>query len=300
MEWRGRARSPLPDVTTGGGTTEVELTSWWAWTGVTVVDDRGNRTSRACRVRKELESFRDAMASGGLGPEMVTIPAGYLPMGCLNDDGDCKRDEFPVHVVRFDEPFAVSKYEATFEDYDRFTRATGRPDAHDAGMGRGNRPVINVSWNDAKNYVAWLSSETRAHYRLLSEAEWEYAARAGTETKYSWGNDLGTNRANCNGCGSQWDGRRTAPVGSFAPNAFGLHDMHGNVWAWVEDCYHSSYEGAPSDGSAWTSGSCSRRVLRGGSWDYFPWSLRSANRGSNYPDHRDNYDGIRVARTLSP
>lgn len=121
----------------------------------------------------------------------------------------------------------------------------------DYGWGRNRRPVIHVSWNDAKAYVAWLSKMTGREYRLLTEAEWEYAARAGTTTAYYWGDEIGKNNTNCNGCGSQWGGRKTAPVGSFAPNAFGLYDMFGNVWEWVEDCFHNNYEGAPTDGSAW-------------------------------------------------
>ena len=155
----------------------------------------------------------------------------------------------------------------TFEDYDRYTYPN-RVD--DEGWGRGRRPVINVSWNDAQDYVEWLSAQTGHAYRLLSEAEWEYVARAGSSTVYSWGDDIGSNRANCDGCGSQWDYDRTAPVGSFAANGFGVHDMHGNVWEWVEDCWNGSYAGAPTDGSAWRSGECEQRVLRGGSWNISP------------------------------
>ena len=148
------------------------------------------------------------------------------------------------------------------------------------GWGRGRRPVINVSWNDAQDYVEWLSAQTGHAYRLLSEAEWEYVARAGSSTTYSWGNDIGSNRANCHriaGANGTRDDQ-TAPVGSFAANAFGVHDMHGNVYEWVEDCWNASYAGAPTDGSAWRSGECERRVLRGGSWDYLPGFLRSALR----------------------
>jgi formylglycine-generating enzyme required for sulfatase activity len=161
--------------------------------------------------------------------------------------------------------------------------------------------VINVSWDDAKEYVAWISAKAGAPYRLLTEAEWEYAARAGTQTAYSWGEKIGRGNANCNGCGSQWDARQPAPVGSFAPNAFGLYDMAGNVWEWVEDCYHDDYDGAPTDSSAWTvDGDCSNRVVRGGSWDSNPQSLRSANRGRSSGVIRVNYLGFRVGRTLNP
>ena len=136
----------------------------------------------------------------------------------------------------------------------------------DQEWGRVNRPVIDVSWEDARQYVRWLSRKTGERYRLLSESEWEYVARAGTTTRFNWGNEAGYSRANCAGCGSRRDSNQTSPLGSFSPNAFGLYDVHGNVWEWVEDCWHDDYEGAPSDGSAWTAqGDCSRRVLRGGS-----------------------------------
>ena len=233
-----------------------------------------------------VESFSDALNSGGRGPEMVVIPAGSFRMGCVSLL-NCFDEETPVHDVTIPQAFAVSKYEVTFEDYDRFT------DPHrvdDEGWGRGRRPVINVSWNDAQAYVAWLSQQTGRTYRLLSEAEWEYVARAGSSTAYSWGNFIGSNRANCDGCGSQWDNRQTAPAGSFPPNAFGVHDMHGNVYEWVADCWNENYAGAPSDGSAWTSGICEWRVLRGGSYD----TSREPLRGG------DLNDGFRVALTLTP
>ena len=215
-------------------------------------------------------------------PEMVVIPAGSFQMGY-------------VHSVRI-ASFELSKYEVTFEEYDAFTDATGHERAYDVGWGRGRRPVINVSWDDAVAYTQWLSSQTGENYRLPSEAEWEYAARAGSTTQFSWGNDIGVNRANCDGCGSQWDDRQTAPVGSFNANRWGLHDMHGNVWEWVQDCWNYDYEGAPSDGSAWESGDCSVRVLRGGSWNNYPWHLRFAYRDGITSENRGNYDGFRVAR----
>jgi len=155
-----------------------------------------------------------------------------------------------------------------------------------------------VSWDDAKAYVAWLAKKTGKPYRLLTEAEYEYAARAGTTTAYPWGNAIGKNNANCDGCGSQWDNKQTAPVGSFAANDFGLFDMVGNVWAWTEDCFHDSYNGAPTDGSAWTSGDCDRRVLRGGSWVVSPQGLRSAFRNGYTADVRGSGFGFRVGRTL--
>ncbi|MCY4513844.1 MAG: SUMF1/EgtB/PvdO family nonheme iron enzyme, partial [Candidatus Tectomicrobia bacterium] len=217
------------------------------------------------------DAFQDRLTSGGKAPEMVVIPAGSFRMGCVSGL-DCESDEKPVHTVTIPQPFAVSKYEVTFSNWEACVSGGGckgyRPTDRD--WGRGRRPVINVSWNDAKEYVDWLSSQTGQPYRLLTEAEWEYAARAGATTKYSWGNDIGRSRANCDGCGSPWDDSQTAPVGSFGANAFGLHDMHGNVLEWVEDCWNGSYSGAPSNGSAWLRGNCERRVLRGGSWYNLP------------------------------
>ena len=242
------------------------------------------------------DTFSDELRDGERGPEMVVIPAGSFRMGCMSDQ-ECDDDEKPVHTVTISQPFAVSKFEVTFEDYDLFTYPNK---VADAGWGRGRCPVIDVSWNNAKEYVAWLSTQTGQTYRLLTEAEWEYAARAGSVTKYSWGNDIGQNRANCDGCGSQWDKTKTAPVGSFAANAFGLHDMHGNVWEWVEDCWNGSYSGAPSDGSAWLSGNCSYRGLRSGSWIDYPGPLRSASRGGYTSGNHSYVFGFRVARTLDP
>ena len=161
------------------------------------------------------------------------------------------------------------------------------------------QPVINVSWDDGQAYVGWLSKKTGQRYRLASESEWEYAARAGTKTARYWGEAIGSGNANCHECGSQWDGRQTAPVGSFRSNGFGVHDVLGNVWEWTEDCWNESYAGAPGDGSAWTSGDCSRRVLRGGSWDGIPRLVRSAYRNGSTTVTRGNGLGFRVARTLA-
>ena len=234
-------------------------------------------------------------------PEMVTIPAGRFRMGCVSGQ-ECFDREFPVRDVTIPYSFAVSKYEVTFDDWDLCVSAGGcegySPD--DGGWGRGARPVINVSWEDAREYVAWLSRHTGQRYRLLSEAEWEYVARARSTTAYSWGNEIGSNRANCDGCGSQWHDRQTAPVGSYAANAFGVHDIHGNVMEWVEDCWNDSYAGAPGDGSAWRAGDCSLRVLRGGSWSNIPRILRSANRYELSTGFRFGSIGFRVARTLTP
>ncbi len=229
-------------------------------------------------------------------PEMVVIPSGSFQMGCVSGI-DCYEEEKPVHEVKIDS-FAMSKYEVTFEEYDAFTDATRRERADDEGWGRGRRPVINVSWYDAMMYAEWLSEQTGDRYRLPSEAEWEYAARAGSTTAYSWGNEIGRNRANCGGCGSVWGGERTALVGSFSANGWGLYDMHGNVLEWVLDCWNKNYEGAPIDGFAYLSGDSSRRVLRGGSCYSIPRALRSAFRHGGTSGLRFNHFGFRVARSF--
>ena len=250
------------------------------------------------RAAREAEARRAAIAPSV--PQMVVIPAGTFRMGCVSGR-QCDFDEKPIREVRI-ESFEISKHEVTFAEWDACLAAGGcgghEPD--DWGWGRGARPVINVSWDDAQAYVSWLSAQTGAAYRLPSEAEWEYAARAGTVTKYHWGDGVGANRANCDGCGSRWDGERTAPVGSFAPNAFGLHDMHGNVLERTQDCWNGSYRDAPSDGSAWIRVDCGERVRRGGSWINSPRHLRSANRSWNITSSRDIGSGFRVARTLTP
>ena len=197
-------------------------------------------------------------------------------------------------------PFAISTFPITFAEWDACVAVGGCPNVNDSGFGRGNRPVVNVNWEDARQYVAWLTRMTGKPYRLLSESEWEYAARAGTSTRYFWGDEIGKGNANCIGCGSQWDGRMTSPVRSFKPNPFGVYDAYGNVWQWVEDCHHDNYDGAPTDGSAWIAGDCSRRVNRGGSWNDDPLFVRSAVRDGAATADRDYHGGFRLGRTLTP
>ena len=161
--------------------------------------------------------------------------------------------------------------------------------------------MINISWQDAVEYTKWLSGQTGKRYRLPSEAEWEYAARAGTETPYWWGNEMRPGIANCNGCGSPWDNKQTAPVGTFNPNPFGLYETAGNVWEWVEDCWHGNYNGAPADGSAWkekSGGDCGQRVIRGGSWKFGPEALRTSYRPRADAGHREFGIGFRLAQDL--
>jgi len=249
--------------------------------------------------------FRDCTDTDPTGtvlcPQMVVIPAGSFRMGSPESEDGRHGNEGPQHTVSIAAPLAVGRFAVTFEEWDACVADGGcggrRP--ADKGWGRGRRPVINVSWDDVQHYVVWLSQRTGEPYRLLSEAEWEYAARAGTVKARYWGNQPGHKLANCHGCGSAWDGRQTAPVGSFPPNRFGLFDMLGNVWQWVADCYHDNYEAAPADGSAWTLGECNYRMLRGGSWFNSPSRLRSACRGGSSSGYRGDDDGFRVARAVT-
>jgi len=248
-------------------------------------------------------------------PEMVVIPAGSFVMGSTEDE--TSREKVPDEYAKWEKPqhrvnvrsFMLGKYEVTRGEYAAFVRETGRGDGdgcrywtgswRNPGYGQDDRhPFACVSWDDAKAYTAWLSRKTGKGYRLASEAEWEYAARAGTTTARHWGDAVGQNNANCDGCGSRWDEKSTAPVGSFRTNAFGLHDMIGNVWEWTEDCWNENYSGAPADGSSWQTGNCQRRVLRGGSWISRPWNARSAGRNWILTGIRINSDiGFRAART---
>ncbi len=272
-----------------GNTGEIRVTGENAETQVW--RHRGGAGSKA-RIIVETAKPRIPM------PEMVEIQGGRFQMGCFGG-WDCDSNELPVRTVQI-RSFEMSKYEVTFEEYDAFAAATGRERPDDEGWGRARRPVINVSWDDAVAYAKWLSSQTGEDYRLPSESEWEYAVRAGTATTYSWGDEIGSNRANCDGCGSRWDDESTAPVGSFPANPWGLHDMHGNVWEWVQDCWNDSYNGAPADGSAWDRGNCSGKIVRGGSWYRSPQVLRASIRWGTPADDRGSTLGFRVARTFTP
>jgi formylglycine-generating enzyme required for sulfatase activity len=254
-------------------------------------------TAAAERALKPNNPFRECAKDC---PEMIVVPAGAFTMGSPATEEYHSVSEGPQHIVTIANAFAVSKFDVTFDEWDVCVSVGGCPEVSDNSMGRGAKPVINVTWDDAQQYVAWLSMMTGRPYRLLTEAEWEYAARAGTTTAYYWGDKIGTGNADCVGCGSKWDNQQTSPVGSFAPNAFGLYDMSGDVWQSVQDCDHGDYNGAPSDGSAWTSGECGRRVIRGGSWFDEPRTLRSANHSKVPPGFRNGALGIRVARTLTP
>jgi formylglycine-generating enzyme required for sulfatase activity/chromosome segregation ATPase len=237
--------------------------------------------------------FRDRLRVGGSGPSMVELHSDSFQMG--SGSASPNFDERPRRDITL-KRFALSKYEVTFEQYDRFAEATGRARPRSAGRGRGSRPVTNVSWNDAVAYAEWLSAQTGYRYRLPTEAEWEFAARAGTITRYWWGNKVGTAQANCFDCGTEWGGRETAPVGSFPASPFGLHDLAGNASEWVKDCYAPNYKEAPVDGSAVDAPQCQQRVIRGGSYSSPSTKLRVTTRDQGEPDMRLDDLGFRVAR----
>jgi formylglycine-generating enzyme required for sulfatase activity len=254
-------------------------------------------------------------------PDMIVIPAGSFVMGSPEAEPGRAVNEGPQHPVTIEKPFAVSIYKVTFEQWDVCV-AYGdcRKTAHvsDSSWGRGKRPVINVGFDEVQTYVAWISKMTGKPYRLLSEAEYEYAARAGSTTAYPWGSEVGRNKAHCMGCGSRYDGGpddrgpnggQSLPVDEIAPNKFGLYGMVGNVWEWVEDCYHASYavrtpqgteDVAPSNGAPWMTGDCKFRVSRGGSFAFGPASVRSASRTMTVVDDGNFNLGFRLARTLAP
>ena len=250
----------------------------------------------ALRLPGQGDVFRDCADC----PEMVVVPQGSYMMGSPLDEPGRWNDEGPRHRVRIVRPFAVGRYEVTFDEWDACRRAGGCTHTpNDEGWGRGTRPAIHVSWKDAQEYVGWLSKKTGRTYRLLSESEWEYAARARTDSPYYWGAEAGQGQANCGRCGGRWGDAQTAPAGSFPPNEFGLFDMSGNVWEWVEDCGHRDYAGAPSDGSAWLKpGDCRLRMLRGGAWDDAVARVRSAIRYWELAGTRRDVIGFRVARPL--
>jgi formylglycine-generating enzyme required for sulfatase activity len=235
------------------------------------------------------EAFKDCEAC----PEMVVIPAGSFVMGSR----DGPQDERPAHPVHFGAPFAVARYEATFAEWEACVGEKQCASVSDEGWGKGRRPVINVRWRAAKDYAEWLSERTKRKYRLLSEAEWEYAARAGTTTAYAFGDAISERQAHYSK--SNLDRQhRTVEVGSFQPNGFGLYDMHGNVSEWVADSLHPSYVDAPRDGSMWAGGSPAVSVIRGGSWNDDAETLRSAFRGRFRTDAGSPFVGFRVGRTL--
>lgn len=313
------------------------MSRWPAMLGLLVLGLGGPAAAQAPlapdaeRVLKPGESFREC----DICPEMVVVSSGTFAMGSPEGEKDRAADEGPLHPVTIGRSFALGKFEVTVDQYAAFVQETG----HDAGSScdvwrdgtweerrgysfrnpgfaqTGAHPVACPSWDDAQAYLAWLSRKTGKAYRLPTEAEWEYAARAGAATRFSFGDDAADYCRHGNGAdqaarrevpgAAAWSvlacddsHAYTAPVGSYAANAFGLHDMLGNVFEWVEDCWHDGYAGAPADGSAWTGGDCATRVERGGAWGYPPDYLRAAVRGRQAPAYRYVNQGIRAARTL--
>ena len=270
------------------------------------------------------QSFRDRLVNGqscSFCAEMVVVPAGQFTMGSsptetaeltqeLPSRAAWWKSEWPQHKVTIPRPFAVGRFAVTFDEWDACVSDGGcngyKP--QDDGWGRDKRPVINVNWDDAKAYAAWLSRKTGKSYRLLSETEREYAARAGTTSAFWWGASISTRQANYDGNYTFAGGakgeylHKTVPVDSFEANPWGLYQVHGNVYDWTEDCWHDSYQSAPTDGSAWTTActDASRRVVRGGSWGSLPQDLRSASRYRVTTGFRNNDLGFRLARTLKP
>jgi formylglycine-generating enzyme required for sulfatase activity len=241
--------------------------------------------------------------SGWPSPQMIAIPPGKFLMGAPANEEGSGDAERPQHEVRIDQAFALGQHTVTFSEWDAAIAAGAKLEKPgDQGWGRERRPVIDVNWEEAQAYLAWLNDRAGLTgrpdaYRLPSEAEWEYACRAGTTTRYSFGDAITKAQAQFSE-GGYGSAKQTVPVGSFPANGFGLHDMHGNVWEWCQDCWNGNYSGAPSDGSAWTTGNCSLRVLRGGSWSSDPGWLRSADRTGLTSTNRDSSFGFRLARTV--
>jgi len=250
-------------------------------------------------VEQAVLKIQSAFVSIHVPPQMVPIPGGTFQQGDVERTGDPWRN--PVRAVTVN-PFTIGKYEVTFEEYDRFAIATGRRLPNDQQWGRGRKPVMNVSWEDAKAYAAWLSQQTGRYYRLPTESEWEYAARSGTKQD-AWAGTSEESELRDHAVFADNSGNRTAEVGSKLANGFGLYDLSGNVWEWVEDCLHTNYQQGPTDGSAWleaNGGDCEKRVFRGGYWDNEPVHLRASTRGRDTSDYRNDDLGFRLAQDIEP
>ncbi len=242
------------------------------------------------QVLKPGDMFRDCASC----PEMVVVPGGLYQMGSKQD-----KSEMPVRIMRFKKPFAIGRFETLHSEWQACVDAGGcthKPDDHKWGKNR--MPVMNVSHEMVHGFAAWLSKTTGHKYRLPSEAEWEYAAKAGTNANYWFGDLIGENKVNCRKCGSPWSGIGNAPVGSFDPNPWGLYDMNGNAFEWVEDCWHDTYEGAPKGVEAWVEDKCQFRVIRGGSWYYYSRMSRASNRQKNPGEVKSYWLSFRLIREL--
>ncbi len=264
--------------------------------------DASNQSSKDRPPTNETETYKPGRVFRDCHecPELVVVPAGIFIMG-LNGR---KKTEKPAHRVNITKPFAMGRYETKFSEWQACVDDAGcqrSPDDHK--WGRKGRPVINVTYYDAMEYLSWISKKTGHTYRLPTEAEWEYANRAGTTTEWWWGDKVGKNKANCKDCKSKWSDGGTlahgsAPVGSFPPNPFGLHDTTANVFEWVQDCWNKTHKGAPQDGSARMQGNCRYRVIRGGSFYYYSKVGKSAYRAKNPPNVKSYWLGFRVLREI--
>ena len=249
-------------------------------------------TKPKVEIVKKGNAFKDKLKSGGKGPMMIRVAGGEFRMG-----GTIGADEVPKHTVRI-RSFMVSVYEVTYAEYDRFAKATKRKLPDNSGWDRKTHPVNNVSWDDALAYTRWMSKQTGKKYRLLSESEWEYVARAGTTTPYWWGSSTGSGNAHCFDCKTDYSTAKPAKIGTYGSNRFGLYDTAGNLFEWVHDCFHRNYKDAPTDGSVWQGGDCKVRVVRGGAYRSPSNSMRAENR-EKFPNSRGQYNvGIRLARDL--
>jgi len=249
-------------------------------------------TSSQKMVQINQELLKSKYPNGVPIPNMIEIPEGQFQMG--NSE---RAKESPVRRVSVNK-FKLAETEVTWEQYQACVDTGPCPEKSDEDWGRGKRPAIYISWETAQTYIKWLNKVTGGNYRLPTESEWEYAARASSEQNFYWGNEVGENKANCSGCGSQWDGIQTAPVKSFEPNSFGIFDMHGNVWEWVEDCFHRSYESAPLTSEAWLGDNCKSRMLRGGSWNNGWDRMSSSSRHSNSVRMSTYNTGFRLAQDI--
>ncbi len=227
-------------------------------------------------------------------PTLISLPGGEFVMGSNASDPT----EKPAHHVAINAPFAIGKYEVSVEEWNACAEASACPRIASATNAAKNSPMRDVSWDDAQQYVKWLSTISGKPYRLPTEAEWEYAIRAGTSTRYWWGEQMRTGNANCKDCGQPWQQQGPANVGSFSANPFGLYDMNGSVWEWVSDCWHNSYKGAPADGRSWDDESCRIRVIRGGSWREGATYMPSSTRFKYDASVRHSQNGLRVARDI--
>ncbi len=282
-----QAPGPLPEFMTSART-DLEVTE----TRPLIVEGSAVKEAPSPPERAAVGRFRNHLKGGGIGPEMVWIPAGSFAMGGASLLGG--HDEHPRRTVQIAK-FAIGTHEITWADYEKFARDTGIRMPASLSNKKGY-PVASVTWDEAVAYTRWLSQQTGHKYRLPSEAEWEYAASAGTVTLYWWGSEGGKHQAYCHDCGLDLGPRQPTHVGQFKPNQFGLYDTAGNVMEWVQDCYHPTYDGAPTDGSAWESGNCSLRVARGGAYSSASSSLRTRKRDRYQKEQRYDNVGFRVVR----